>query len=230
MANGYILITGAGSGLGREVAILQAASGRPLVLVGRSEQKLRETQKLIPKTKTKIAAIDIATKANVDQVFDAANKEFGYPEIVISCAGEGVFGAVGSLSENQVDSVLGASLRGLIFISQRAFLDLKQRGGTIVNVMSTASHTPRANESIYCAAKFGARGFTESLRLEAKGTPVQIMAVYPGGMKTPFWSDHCGMSPDTKSFMDPSEVAQVIVDNLLKRKSLQITDLTINRI
>ena len=106
---------------------------------------------------------------------------------------------------------------------------MKDSGGLIVNVMSTAATAAKAGEGIYCAAKWGARGFTESLRLEAKGTPVKVVAVYPGGMKTPFWSDICGMSPDTSGFMEPAEVASVMVYNMLDKTSLYVADLLINR-
>jgi short-subunit dehydrogenase len=107
---------------------------------------------------------------------------------------------------------------------------MKDQGGFIVNVMSTAATMARAQECIYCAAKWGARGFTESLRLEAKKTPVKIVSVYPGGMKTPFWSERAGMQPNTSAFMEPSEVAGVIVDNVLDKSSLYVADMVINRI
>jgi len=230
MEEGYTFITGAGSGLGRELAILLAKMETPIVLVGRDAEKLQRTQSALSMDKSLIIAIDVSNKQSVDQAFDSANKNFGYPHIVISCAGAGVFANIGSFSQDQVELALNANLLGPILVSQRAFIEMKQLGGTIINVMSTASHIPRIKESVYCAAKFGARGFTESLRLEAKGTPVRVMAVYPGGMKTPFWSDSCGIMPDTTNFMEPCEVAQVIVDNLTKRQSLQVSDLMINRL
>ena len=63
---------------------------------------------------------------------------------------------------------------------------------TIVNIMSTSALIGRAEETIYCAAKWGARGYTEALRTELKGTKRNIIAVYPGGMKTDFWKSRVG--------------------------------------
>lgn len=96
--------------------------------------------------------------------------------------------------------------------------------------MSTAATTPRANETVYCAAKWGARGFTEALRVEAKGTPLRILAVYPGGMNTPFWSRTRGGGTDSSRFMSPGEVAAAICEAVRPRSSCYVSDLVLNRL
>lgn len=230
MKNKYILITGAGSGLGRALVHHFASAGYPVVLVGRSKEKLSGVQQeLHTNTQSLVLSGDVGVKEDVDRIFDEANFWKTGPGMVISCAGTGVFGPVGNFSQQDFERALSGSLCGTVFVSQRAFAEMKEEGGTIVNVMSTASTVARANESLYCAAKWGARGFTESLRLEAKGSPVEVIAVYPGGMKTPFWSEDCGASPDTSNFMEPDEVAGVIFDSVLNKKSLFVSDLIINR-
>lgn len=65
---------------------------------------------------------------------------------------------------------------------------MKERNeGTIVNIVSTAGLEGKVTESVYCASKFGVRGFTESLALELSGTAINVCAVYMGGMRTEFW-------------------------------------------
>jgi short-subunit dehydrogenase len=91
----------------------------------------------------------------------------------------------------------------------------------IVNVMSTAALTGKPNETVYCAAKWGARGYTEALRAEAKG--VRVVAVYPGGMNTPFWAG----DGKAAGFMDPGEVAGKIVSAIFES---DVTELTLRRV
>lgn len=231
MANtGYVLITGAGSGLGKSLAIEFSKRNYPVVLVGRTKSKLDSVSSECGKENSLVIVANVSKHSDVDRCFKEANEWKGFPSIVISCAGEGVFGQAGSFTDDHIERVMSGNLLGTILISQKAFLDMKEKGGTIVNVMSTAATVGRVNESIYCAAKWGAKGFTESLRLETKGTKVKVVAVYPGGIQTPFWSEKCGMQPDTSGFMKPDELAKTLADNLLDKQSLYVADIILNRI
>lgn len=226
----YVLVTGAGSGLGRELATAFLDRGHNVVLVGRTKEKLLHYRERFDEDRALAIQADVSVQEQVERVFSESNRWRNRPHVVVSCAGEGVFGEVGSFSQEDVRRVLAGSLIGTILVSQRAFVEMRNQGGYIVNVMSTAAMVARLQESIYCASKWGARGFTECLRLEAKKTPVKIVSVYPGGMKTPFRSERAGMQPNTSAFMEPSEVAGVIVDNVLNKSSLYVTDMVINRI
>jgi short-subunit dehydrogenase len=116
----------------------------------------------------------------------------------------------------------------ILLTSEILRLTPKDEELTIVNIMSTSAQTGRAKETIYCAAKFGARGYTEALRSELKGTRRNIIAVYPGGMKTDFWNIP-GQDKDLSSFMDPAEVAAKVVNAVLVSDKMIVTDITINR-
>lgn len=228
--NGYVLITGAGSGLGKSFAIELAKRNFPVVLVGRTKSKLDSVSNECGKNNSLVIVANVSKHDEVERCFNEANIWKGFPSIVISCAGEGVFGQVGNFTDDHIERVLSGNLIGTIFVSQKGFVEMKEKGGTIVNIMSTAANMGRANESIYCAAKWGAKGFTESLRLETKGTKVKVIAVYPGGIQTPFWSEKCGMQPDTSSFMKPDELAKTLADNILDKQSLYVADIILNRI
>ena len=128
-----------------------------------------------------------------------------------------------------MQEVLQTNLMGTILFSDFAFARFKKDGGTIVNIISTAAFTPRVNETVYCASKFGVKGYTEGLRLEAKGTQVKVVAIYPGGMNTNFWQNANCNNIDCEKFMNASEVAQIIVDNIFAKKSCYVSDIVINR-
>lgn len=227
---GYVLITGGGSGLGRSLAIQFTKRNLPVVIVGRTKSKLDQVVTECSQNLSLAIAVDVSDFNDVEKCFKLANEWGGFPTIVISCAGEGVFGKIGSFKDEHIKKVFSANLIGTILISQKAVEQMQKKGGFIVNVMSTSAMIVRENESIYCASKWGSKGFTESLRLETKGSKIKVVSVYPGGMQTPFWDSDFVIKPNTDSFMKPDEVAQIIVENLLGKKSLYVSDLILNRI
>jgi short-subunit dehydrogenase len=227
------LITGVGSGLGLELAALLASE---YMILGVSRHYPDDPRwKAIQDTRSGMhIAGDVADTGTVKSCFDVC-AEKGHLRLVINCAGTGVFGPAGSYSEDDVTETLKGNLIGTILFSDASFRSMKETGGTIVNVMSTAAHVGRANESVYCSAKWGARGYTESLRLEARTTKVKVVAVYPGGMNTRFWHNARKTSVDSakfvdsSKFMDPLEVAQMIVVALKSHSNSYVSDLIINR-
>jgi short-subunit dehydrogenase len=141
--------------------------------------------------------------------------------LLVNCAGSGLFGPAGSNKEEDIRRTIDANLTATIVFCEALFDHFKQNGGTIVNVLSTAALFSRANESVYSAAKWGARGYTEVLKAEAKGTKARVMSVAPGGMQTPFWD------APREGFMDPGAVADAIVDAL--DRPVNVTELVIQR-
>jgi uncharacterized protein len=128
-----------------------------------------------------------------------------------------------------IDDVFEANIKGMILLTSEILrITPENEYLNIVNIMSTSALAGRDQETIYCAAKWGARGYTEALRTELKGSKRNIIAVYPGGMKTDFWKIP-GQNRDISGFMDPKEVAGKIVHAVLNTRSAVVTDLTINR-
>ena len=150
-------------------------------------------------------------------------------EYLVNNAGLGLFLKAENATSLIIDRIFEANLKGMILLTSEILrLTPEDKELTIVNVMSTSSLLGRADETVYCAAKWGARGFTEALRAELKGKNRNIIAVYPGGMQTDFWKNQETMR-DISSFMDPAEVAAKIVDAILNSDGMVVTDITINR-
>ena len=185
------IVTGGTSGLGAAIAAALRERGMQVVTVSRREEA--------------DVAGDAAKEDTVLRAIARA-ETLGPITLLVNCAGSGCFGAAGSYDEQDVREVLDANLVSMILFCDELFPRFTRDGGTIVNVLSTAALQAKANESVYCAAKWGARGYTEVLKLEAKGTRARVIAAAPGGMQTPFWEQ------PREGFMDPHEVAKVIVD------------------
>jgi uncharacterized protein len=204
------IVTGASTGLGRAVADL-LVQRMPVVGVSRhapSDAAFAHVAGDASHPETALRTI-------------AAAEPLGTIGILVNCAGVGIFGPAGSYGERDIDLVLDANLKSTIVFCDALFPRFREHGGTIVNVLSTAALVGKPNETVYCAAKWGARGYTEALRAEAKGTKARVISVAPGGMDTPFWPER---RPD---FMDPREIASVIVDAIECR--VNVTEITITR-
>ncbi len=150
-------------------------------------------------------------------------------EYLFNNAGIGLFANAEASTSAMIDTVFEANLKGMILLTSEILrITPKEEELTIVNIMSTSALIGRAQETIYCAAKFGARGYTEALRTEFKGTRRNIIAVYPGGMRTDFWNI-IDENKDLSRFMDPAEVAEKIVNAVTVSDKMLVTDITINR-
>jgi uncharacterized protein len=123
--------------------------------------------------------------------------------------------------------MIDINLKGTIFCSQVVLPNMKQRNkGIIANIVSTAGLEGKVNESVYCASKFGVRGFTESLLAELKDTSVKVYAAYMGGMKTEFW-DGIYSEEQTANLMEADDVADIIMDNLKPRRNMFVPQVVI---
>ena len=131
---------------------------------------------------------------------------------------------------SDIDTSL-AGLKGMVLCTTNVLKAKEEKDVKIVNLMSSAALKGNKNETVYNAAKWGERGYTEGLKTEYKGTSVKIMGVYPGGMNSNFWKDSRDYVSVEKSntFMNPKDVARVIMDNI-SYDNLSISDIMIERL
>lgn len=163
---------------------------------------------------------DASKRETALRAIEAADR-IGATDLLINCAGVGIFGPAGSYDDDAIAAIINSNLIATINFCELLFPPFKEHGGTIVNVLSTAALIGKANETVYCAAKWGARGYTEALKAEAKGTKARIIAVAPGGMNTPFWPE------PRPGFMNAADVATTIVDAI--ERPVDISEIVITR-
>ncbi len=233
MTRKITVISGGSSGLGLEIADRFVKSGRNVLILGRNESKLKEAAKRLERSSnnsfTDSLICNIGRDEDIKMAGEYLKANMFSVDYLFNNAGKGLFTKAENSTSVKIDDIFEANLKGMIMLTSEILrLTPDNEELTIVNIMSTSALFGRAEETIYCAAKWGARGYTEALRTELKGKNRNIIAVYPGGMKTDFWNIP-GQSRDISTFMDPSEVAEKIVNAVLVTDKMFVTDITINR-
>ncbi|MBS1838513.1 MAG: SDR family oxidoreductase [Actinobacteria bacterium] len=218
------VVTGSSSGLGLALATQLVDRGWTVVGVSRGQTA--------PTTSLGIVEIrgSVDSQDTVDAVL-ARVAELGRWDLLINCAGAGVFGDVGTYSVDDIQEVLRGNLIGLIAMSDAAVRVMAGTGGDIVNVMSTAAKKLRTAESVYTAAKWGAKAYTRTLRdaVKSKGFPIRVFEVYPCGMDTHFWAAARRPVTDGSGFPSPDPIATQVLDVVCGSADSYCLELTFER-
>jgi len=162
------LVTGATQGIGLEIARALADEGCGLILSARNQARLRTVETQLARKKVRVLAVpcDVRDEQSVTELFAAIRQQFGRLDILVNSAGIAhAFTPVGKLPLETWDDVLATNLTGTFVVTQAA-LRLMKRGATIANILSMSAKRAFPNLAAYNASKFGALGFTSTLRAE----------------------------------------------------------------
>jgi short-subunit dehydrogenase len=182
------VITGAGSGIGRALAIQLSANDARLALSDVNESGLAETVKLLPpRTVARTYRLDVSSREAVFAHAAQVKADFGTTHILFNNAGTNLFSTFDHQTIEEMRWLLDINLWGVIH-GTKAFLPmmLAQREGCIVNLSSVFGLVGFPMHSAYNISKFGVRGLTECLWSELEGTGVEAVCVHPGGINTGF--------------------------------------------
>jgi NAD(P)-dependent dehydrogenase (short-subunit alcohol dehydrogenase family) len=188
-ADRVAVITGAGSGIGRALAIELAGRGARLALSDIDEVAVADTVASCEKlgAQAKGYRLDVADRAAVTAHADEVAAQFGTVNLVVNNAGVAVMATVEEMSYDDLDWIVGINFWGVVH-GTKAFLPhlIASGDGHLVNVSSVFGFVGVPTQSAYNATKFAVRGFTEALRQEMliERRPVQVSCVHPGGIKT----------------------------------------------
>lgn len=181
------IITGAGRGIGRAIAIALANKGLHVGLLARSEDQLKAVADEI-RAGGGTACYTVCDLAELDRVPHAFNKlqeQLGQVDILVNNAGLFVERSVEQLDCSEWERVMRVNLTAPFLLSQLALPHMKKAGGgRIINIASTASMQGYLHQSAYCASKHGLLGFARALAIEAKKENIHVHTLCPGGVDT----------------------------------------------
>lgn len=203
-----VVITGASSGLGKEIAKLYIQKNYQLIISGRNKNGLKEFRK----ENVDIIIGDLTNKKTIKKIVDLVINKHKKIDILINNAGIVYIQPIEANTKNQLDEIFEINVKSHMLLTQNFFpLMKRQQSGHIVNIISTAGKEGKLNHTMYCATKYAMSGFTESLRLEAKKYKIKVTGIYPGGMKTNIFNK-IPQAIDKSTFMNAKNVAKAIVD------------------
>jgi 3-oxoacyl-[acyl-carrier protein] reductase len=192
LANQIAVVTGAGRGIGRAIALKYAAEGADVVVVSRTQENSEKVAAEIRALGRKAwaFAVDVADAAAVNAAAEKILAEAGKVDILVNNAGVTRDGLLMRMSDADWDTVLNTNLKGA-FLVTKAFSRamIKARSGRIINVSSVIGLIGNAGQCNYAASKAGLIGFTQSCAKELAGRGITVNAIAPGFIQTDMTSE-----------------------------------------
>ena len=218
------IVTGAGSGIGRETCLMLAEEGYALALVGRREHKLQEVRAEIADSavaqETQVIAADLADPSSAKAIVTETLDRWGRIDCLVNNAGSLEMATIEETTDDLLQSTFEVntfSPARLIAASWPIFL--RQEHGCVVNVSSMATKDPFPGLSVYAAAKSAVESLTRSVMNEGRSMGIMAYAVAPGAVETPMlrslWNED--ELPPSQA-MAPDKIARVIVDCIMGRR------------
>lgn len=205
------IVTGASSGIGREIALTFAQEGAKVVLAARREAKLREVAREVLSRggESLVVPTDVSRDAQVRAMVGEALREFGRVDVLVNDAGIGHWGPVVDFKTREWDEVFNVNVKGTFLCSREVLsIMVEQKGGRIINISSDAGKIPFAECSAYCAAKAAVIAFSRCLALEMLPHNIGVHVICPGYVDTP-WYDNDPTAPDRSRMLKAEDIAQL---------------------
>jgi len=184
--NQVAVVTGAGRGIGRAIAIELGKLGAKVVVASRNRSEIEETGKAIG-ANASVLPTNVRKKDELQRLFEQVADAVGPVDILVNAAGLGIFGPVVNFKDEDFETLIETNLRGIFFTCRYVLPSMIERKrGHVINIASIAGKVGSANRAVYCASKFGVVGFTESLAEEVRQYGVRASVICPGSTDTRF--------------------------------------------
>ena len=211
------LVTGAGKGIGKAVAIALANEGVNVGLMARTEKDLVAVAEEIKAKGVHVAyaTADISKRIAVEEAILQIQQELGDINILINNAGTGTFAKFLDLEPEAWENMIKVNLFG-VYYATRAVLPsmIEKKSGDIINISSTAGKTGAAVTSAYSASKFGVFGLSESLMQEVRKHNIRVTALAPSTVVTDLANSANLITGDAEKVMHPEDFAELIIAQL----------------
>ena len=227
-----LVLTGAGGGIGRAIALRMAQCGMKLVLLGgRNVSKLQETQGLVEKCSQCLVLPGELTDVDaLDKLVAKTASAFGGIDVLVNNAGVAQSTPFEQVTPQEFDAIMGINVRAPYFLTQKCLPYLKKSSAaSIINIASVVSHAGYPLQSAYTASKHAMLGFTKSLAAECYKDNIRVHAIAPGGVYT----DMVKISrPDLtpEGMIMPEDIADIVCFLLENRSNAVIDEILVHRV
>ena len=224
------LVTGAGKGIGRAVAIGLAKEGVNVALLARTASDLQAVADEVENegVKAVIVIADVAEIDSVNKAIESAVASLGNIDILINNAGIAAFGSFLELPPDEWERILKVNLFG-VYYTTRAILPsmIERKTGDIVNISSTAGLRGTAETSAYSASKFGLIGLSESLMQEVRKYNIRVTTLTPSTVATHLAFDLKLTDGNREKIMQPEDFAELIISQLKLNRRVFVKEASI---
>ena len=229
----HVLITGATSGIGYELAKLFAKDGYSLTIVARNSQELHVTAhnlETLYGAKVQTISKNLFKPNSAFEVYDELRNKGTQVDVLVNNAGHGLYGEFVDTDLNKELAIIQLNISSLVTLTKLFLRDMVQRGeGKILNTSSIASKAPGPWQSVYHGTKAFVQSFTEAVREEVKDTGVTITALLPGATDTDFFRkagmESSKITQDKSKLSDPADVARDGYEALMAGKDMIVSGL-----
>jgi NAD(P)-dependent dehydrogenase (short-subunit alcohol dehydrogenase family) len=188
-----VIVTGAGTGIGRATARMFAGQGAQVVAVGRRTEPLAEAATGYDSIRPLVA--DVTAEGAAEEIVRAAMESYGRLDVFVNNAGIVRSGALGTLTRDLIESQVATNLVAPMMLAQAALPALETGGGVIVNVSTSVGQRAWPGNSVYAATKAALELLTRSWAVELAPRGIRVVAVAPGAIATPI-GEHQGLSAE----------------------------------
>ncbi len=226
-----VLVTGAGSGIGRAVAVALADVVTTVIVVGRRQDELQLTASAVETAdgRAEVIATDLADDVAIAALIGSAGViGVGRLDILVHCAARNLTAPVGRTTPAELDAILRINLRAPFELTRLALPLLLAARGDIVFMNSSAARTAPASTAAYAASKAGLRAFADSLRAEVNADGIRVLSVFPGRTATPMQAaifETEGKTWRPELLLQPADVASAVVAALALPRTAEMTEL-----
>lgn len=210
LAGKIAVVTGAGRGIGRAIAIHLAQSGCQVILTARTSAQLEKVQQEISTSGGEAITIaaDLTRDDEIQRLVEESQR-MGAPDILINNAGWGKRAPVVKVPSEDLDQTLRLNLRAPMILARSLVPKMIEKGeGAVINIGSVSGKTGEANGAAYSASKFGLIGFTQSLYEEVREYGIKVAVILPGFVATPLIPPNRQL--DRSKMIQPADVAQTV--------------------
>lgn len=227
LAGKVALVTGAGKGIGRAIAVALAKEGVHVGLLARTESQLKEVAEEVTAAgvKASVVTADVADIASVNKAAAQVKQQLGAVDILINNAGTATFGKFMELEPAEWEKNIQVNLMGVYYTTRAVLPDMIERStGDIINISSTAGLRGSAVTSAYSASKFAVMGLSESLMQEVRKHNIRVSALTPSTVVTELAESNNLISGDPERVMHPEDLAEFIIGQLKLNRRLFIKE------